>query len=243
MSEGGSGKEDVKELINALKDAVVELKSLVLEAENPFREKSLVRKVKVKESKSENISYSEKGIEKATSGSEKTVPEPTPVLSKGSTVEESTHKTVGIPPSPVALKVTQEAGIGKEGEELVGSIEEAVKGVKGGLSFKKILKLTQLFFNINKPVLQDNLPRIIRLLELTGYVGEVEAELLRLLAGLASDSKKFKVRPEDSVIIAYMIAKTLGVEDKEFEDELLDVLYRIVIGGRGEGVGVWESQQ
>jgi hypothetical protein len=230
-------KEDVKELINALKDAVVELKSLVLEAENPFREKPIVKKVKIEETAASKQSTAEKAIEKPSLASEKMIGEPTPAQLQEAP-QKILHESIAKPPSSAAV-----ASVSPQEEEL-SSIKEAVREIRSGtLSFRKILKLTNLFFNINKPVLQDNLPKIIRLLELTGYIGDVEAELLRLLSDLASDSKKFKVRPEDNVIIAYMIAKTLGIEDKEFENDLLDVLYKIVIGGRGEGVSGWENQQ
>ena len=241
MSEREPGKEDVKELINALKDAVVELKSLVLEAENPFREKPLVKKVKVEEAPSlKKQVVEEKDIEKPVLASEKLTGEPAPAGQSQEPTERLAPETIGAAPAQAAVKAVSPKA---ESGELAESLKQAVREIRGGLSFRKILKLTELFFNIRKPVLQDNLPKIIRLLELTGYVGDVEAELLRLLSEMANDSRKFKIRPEDNVIIAYMIAKTLGVEDREFENDLLDILYKIVIGGRGEGVGEWESQQ
>ncbi len=241
MSEKEPEKEDVRELINALKDAVVELKSLVLEAENPFRDKPIAKKVKIEVAPSQQKRIAEeKAIEKPALASEKLTSEPTPT-------ERSVRATQGLAPEITGVapaRATVQAIHPKlEGEKLTESLKQAVREIRGGLNFKKILKLTELFFNIRKPVLQDNLPKIIRLLELTGYVGGVEAELLRLLSEMANDSRKFKIRPEDNVIIAYMIAKTLGVEDREFENELLDILYKIVIGGRGEGVSEWESQQ
>ena len=241
MSEKEPGKEDVKELINALKDAVVELKSLVLEAESPFRDKPLVKKVKIEEAPSQQKQVAEeKAIEKPALASEKLTGEPTPARQSIEAVQGLAPENVGVAPARTAVRAVSSKA---EGEELAESLKQAVREIRGGLSFKKILKLTELFFNIRKPVLQDNLPKIIRLLELTGYVGGVEAELLRLLSEMANDSRKFKIRPEDNVIIAYMIAKTLGIEDREFENELLDILYKIVIGGRGEGVSEWESQQ
>ena len=242
MSEKEPGKEDVKELINALKDAVVELKSLVLEAENPFREKPIVKKVKIEEAPSQQKQIAEeKAIEKPALASEKLTGEPAPSEQSIEAAQSLAPETIGVTPAQAAVQTVPSK---LEGEELAESLKQAVREIRsGGLSFKKILKLTELFFNIRKPVLQDNLPKIIRLLELTGYVGNVEAELLRLLSDMANDSRKFKIRPEDNVIIAYMIAKTLGVEDREFENDLLDILYKIVIGGRGEGVSEWESQQ
>ncbi len=241
MSEKEPGKEDVKELINALRDAVVELKSLVLEAENPFREKPIVKKVKIEEATSQQKQVDEeKAIEKPALASEKLTGEPTPAEQSIGAAQSIAPESIGVAPARAAVQAVPSKA---EGEELAESLRQAVREIRGGLSFKKILKLTELFFNIRKPVLQDNLPKIIRLLELTGYVGDVEAELLRLLSDMANDSRKFKIRPEDNVIIAYMIAKTLGVEDREFENDLLDILYKIVIGGRGEGVSEWESQQ
>jgi len=241
MSEKEPGKEDVKELINALKDAVVELKSLVLEAENPFRERPIVKKVKVEEAPSQQKQIAgEKAIEKPALASEKLTGEPAPAEQSIGAAQSLAPENIGVTPAQTAVQAVPSKA---EREELAESLKQAVREIRGGLSFKKILKLTELFFNIRKPVLQDNLPKIIRLLELTGYVRDVEAELLRLLSEMASDSRKFKIRPEDNVIIAYMIAKTLGIEDREFENELLDILYKIVIGGRGEGVSEWESQQ
>ena len=241
MSEKELGKEDMKELINALKDAVVELKSLVLEAENPFRDKPLVKKVKIEEAPSQQKQVAgEKAIEKPALASEKLTGGPTPTEQSIGATQSLTPENIGVAPARTGVQAVPSK---LEGDELAESLRQAVREIRGGLSFKKILKLTELFFNIRKPVLQDNLPKIIRLLELTGYVGDVEAELLRLLSDIANDSRKFKIRPEDNVIIAYMIAKTLGVEDREFENELLDILYKIVIGGRGEGVSEWESQQ
>ncbi|MCE4606325.1 MAG: hypothetical protein F7B59_03220 [Desulfurococcales archaeon] len=229
MPENDSGNgEELGELVKALKDAIVELKSIVMEAESPYREKPpAIKSVKIS-----NVSEPTEEAREAVHVKPQSVAE---VLASQSREKHSGGIAAGIP-----------AKIPPSVDEAKEKIEEALSS-KGSslreLSFRRILKLTRIFFNINKPVLQDNLSKIIHMLELTGYVNEAESELLKLLADLAMDSRKFKVRPEDNVIIAYMIARTLGVEDKEFESDLLEVLYNIAMSGRGEGVGEWASQQ
>ncbi len=225
-------KEEIKELVNALRDAVVELKSVIMEAESPFREKPLQPLPRAKatvEAQRGEAAVEEEREEASTQLPSSQIGKPVKTVYKLA-VEEGGAK--GPPSEASEGQARSEAVKGLE-KELLERLE-AVGAKSSRVRFRQILELLNIFYGISSHQLQDNVSRIIRMLELAGYVGNTESELLRLLAEIADDSRKFKLRPEDNVIVAYLITKTLGMRDPEFEEELLKLLFKMVVE-RGEG--------
>ncbi len=230
--EKGKEVEELKELIEALRESIVDLKSAIMDMTSP------ISKVRRKEPLEEEEEEHE-----------------VPPLSASAEIR-STPMIVGKEYRPsttkreVRGKEKQEESVEKQektiAEKEVVKEEEPVKEEKETglrprpqMDLKRTVKLLRMLYKLAKKVPSDSIDSYIKLLQALGVTDEKTVETLKIMKEIVESGLKTGLEPEDQIVAIYGIAKMLGVDDPELEEEILQLIIEKIRGGAGN----WEPQQ
>ena len=218
--------EELKNLVEALKNSIMELRSAISDLTSPF---NLMRQAAEKEEL--------KAIREAAEDTG-----PVPFSASPAAVPIATRPAGPQPEVAVARpkEVVEEKP--KERVERVvppkPSIEEMRPAERREVPLIKALRLLRLLYTLRGKLSSHNIENLVQLLVVMGAIDEGMANTVRQMLSLVEEGMRSGLSPEDQAVIIYSLAKTLGVEDEEFEEEVASILLKRLGGG-----GIWGSQQ
>jgi len=238
------GDRELKELVGALKDAIIDLRTAVSEITNPL---NVMRRYGEME-EFQAIKQTAEG--KQPLGQAVTAP-PTPesaspeiVQSYPGAPQKSSHR--GSKPSymmeaspgtgfKVSAALKGETPFGTEGlRSFPSGFEEAQeqsvrrKSAPTLKSMSKILKLIKTMYMLRERLPSDLLGRYVELLSSLGVVPEDDSDVVKKLFEVIDEGVKKGLSIEDQLIILHILVRTLDVESEELEEEVLRILSNMV---------------
>ncbi len=198
VGKGEAGKkEEVEELVNALKEAVMELRETLSELNNPLARLGGTQPQPREGGRGE-------GVEEASKSEGVVEEKPQEVTAPTLTVKEI-----------VEPKLERFEGVERGG----GAI---------GVDLKRALRMLKMIFELREAVEPPLLERYVDIFRKLGLVGESEKEVLKDLIDIAVEGGKAGLTAEDHIAVMALLAKTLGIQDKELEEESFKLLLRRV---------------
>ncbi len=218
--------DELKTLVEALRNSVMELRSAISDLTSPF---NLMRQAAEREEL--------KAIREAT---EDAGPVP---FSASPTAVPTAPRPAGPEPRVTVVQPKEAVKVEKPVEEAERpqpvAMEERPRVVaRREVPLVKALRLLRLLYTLRSKLSSHNIENLIQLLVVMGAIDEGMADTVRQLLSLVEEGMRSGLSPEDQAVIIYSLAKTLGVEDEEFEEEVASILLKRLGGG-----GIWGSQQ
>ena len=215
--------EELKTLVEALRNSVMELRSAISDLTSPF---NLMRQAAEREEL--------KAIKEVA---EDTGPVP---FSASPTAVPTAPQPAGPQPRVAVVQPKEAEERVEEVEEkpLPRAVEERPRVARREVPLVKALRLLRLLYTLRGKLSSHNIENLIQLLVVMGVIDEGMADTVRQLLGLVEEGMRSGLTPEDQAVIIYSLAKTLGVEDEEFEEEVASILLKRLGGG-----GIWGSQR
>lgn len=205
--------EELKELVSALKDSIVELKATLMDAVSPFSKMRTGEAEVIEEERLEPIS-----AQPASAHPYRPLepqPEPSIKVEERKIERPAAGEISERAPTPAAQRA-KEPQIPTEGPtyEL-----RAVRPVTT-LNLRKSLKLLKLLFKLSQSIPSQQIETYINFMKTTGLIDDKAAESLMVLKQLVDSGVQAGIEPEDQIIAMYSIAKMMGITDPELEEEI-----------------------
>ena len=208
--EKEAGREELSQLVNALRDAVMDLRETVSELGNPLAKLEPNPQVGRREEVSEG------GKSEGDSGG-------------------GTNQRAGMPPGGDSGEDSgmEKKEIGKHPSYILPSapsLKEMSKlrtaGIKphSRLAIRKVLSFLRLLFELKDSMDPLIMGRYITIYKGLGLISSEEADILGELANLVVEGSKYGLKAEDHIALMVLLAKTLGINDRELEREGLKLL-------------------
>ncbi len=229
MSEpvGGNAENNVKheelsELVTALKDAVMELRETVTELTNPLnrlsREPELI------------------ATQPASNNHNDTTLQDTVNISEDHNLKELNTSLQNRQKYNVRTAAGRSSDAGSGIDEVSGSslmIPPVLKGPalrsrKGKMNLKRITKLLRLVFELRGKVHPELIEKYVDIFVGLGLISDEEAGILRNLLKVVDEGYKHGLEAEDHVALLMLLAKSLGIEDEELEEEGMRLLIKTI---------------
>jgi len=205
--------EELKELISALKDSIVELKSTLMDAVSPF---SKMRTSEVERTEEEMLEpVSARGA-----------PSPMVQLAEQPSLPKEELRPIETEKPKVEIKEeirktaeTKLPGI----PSLVAEEAREIKRQKAplvGIDIKKTFKLLKLLYRLTQSLPPESIENYISFMKTLGLIDEKTENALLLLKKMVDSGVQAGLDPEDQIIALYSLAKMLGITDPELEEEI-----------------------
>lgn len=104
-------------------------------------------------------------------------------------------------------------------------------------SFKEMLEIARTLWSLGEDLPPDMIDSIVDILEAAGAIDEKKKVVVKKFVSFMVEARSRGLTPEQQLVALYALARSLGIRDEEFEDEVFRSLVRI-IGGRR-----WENRQ
>lgn len=215
MSQDNKEKEleELKELITALKDSIVELKSTLMDAVSPFSKMRTSEAERTEEEMLEPVSARGAPTTIAQLHEQPSLPkeEQKPIEAEKPKTEkkEESRRTqeAQLPSIPtLTFEETREA--------------KRQKAPYTGIDIKKTFKLLKLLYKLNQSLPPESIENYISFMKTMGLIDEKTENALLLLKKMVDSGIQAGLDPEDQIIALYSLAKMLGVTDPELEEEI-----------------------
>lgn len=218
--------DELKTLIEALRSSVMELRSAISDLTSPF---NLMRQTAEREE-----------LRTIREAAEEAGPVP---FSASPTAVPAAPQPAGPQPKVAVVQPREVEKAGRRVEEAEKpappAVEERPRRVeRREVPLVKALRLLRLLYTLRGKLSSHNIENLIQLLVAMGVIDEGMANTVRQLLGLVEEGMRSGLSPEDQAVIIYSLAKTLGVEDEEFEEEVASILLKRLGGG-----SIWGSQR
>ncbi len=257
-AEKKATEEELKELVKALKDTLVDLRAAISELTNPLnvmrRYGELEELEAVKKAATEHAvpPYSAR-VEESQVPQVKEVKELAELKESKRVEEELVHEgkhekervTAKVEQPPAEIK----RELGEEGKAPPYVPEEVavptqISGRKTPREFS-LIKLMKMFYMLREKLPSDLLRKYIDLMVSLGKVSKEESEVIRRILEIIDDSAWLGLSVDDQIVIMYILSKALGVRNDELEEELLGILTSKLRSVRSKmrGEEDWGSQQ
>ncbi len=214
MSEGGekerTGGEDVSQLIQALKEAVMELRETVTELTNPLNKLESRSDAEIS---SIHRSLNRK-VEMIPINSNKSVESIEPANKEGLSTDNNISR--------------------KSNEELSKIIEEDKLILAPTISrarrrgVQKILRLMKALFSLRNRVPPSILERYIDVFAKLGMISSDDAGIAKELLKAIEEGYSKGLGVEDQILLLTLLAKGLGITDESLEEETLGIIANII---------------
>lgn len=230
----GEQLKELRETIEGLKEALVDIKALLSEVNNPF---VILRKA------------GEEELRKVAEAAEGAQPRPAPIPASAPAgseygAEDQAAVREGVGSTGPAHRSEREAtGLGGEVRRALEPIASA-SGVV--LSLGRLLKLLELLSNLYDMVPPKLVKNVITLYVKAGVLSREQGRVLRRVAALADEFKAQGLDFKRQLIIMYALARALGVRDEGLEDEVaLRVLLSVgdLLRGGEAGSVLWNNNE
>ncbi len=215
--------ENLKELVEALRESIIELKSTISDITSPF---SIMKKPGEEEEREEK-----KKIE----------PELPPLSGSPTTLKIPTSYTVPEKPRSQEKPVVKEQPATQSTTQPTMTMEkkETSRIIEKKMDLRKALKMLRMLYKLSQKIPGESLDYYIKLFQTLGLTDENTVETIMTLKKIVEQSGKAGMSPEDQIIAIYSLAKMLGIEDPELEEEITMLMIEKLRGGSGE----WVHQQ
>lgn len=205
--------EELKELITALKDSIVELKSTLMDAVSPFTKMRTSEIERTEEEMLEPVSA------RGAPTSMVQIAEQ-PLLPKEELKPIETEK----PKSEIKEEVrkpteTKAPGIPSIFTEEAREIRKQ-RAPPTGIDIKKTFKLLKLLYRLTQSLPPESIENYISFMKTLGLIDEKTENALALLKKMVDSGIQAGLDPEDQIIALYSLAKMLGITDPELEEEI-----------------------
>ncbi len=211
----GADVEELKELVEALKDSILELKATISDISSPFNKMKQPSNEEEEEehevapiSASPRIVYPEKA------------PAP-PITEEKVTREEYGEKRIEKPElRKTTIEKTEEKKEAIEKTMPKELVKEKKHGYKGPTDLKRALKMMRMMYKLSEKVPGEHIQQYLRLLKTLGLLDEKTSETIEVLTKIVEEGSEKGMSPEDQMIAIYSLAKMIGVEDPDLEEEM-----------------------
>jgi len=193
--------EELKELVSALRDSIVELKATLMDVVSPFSKMRVGEEERPEEEALEPVSSQ---IRLA----------PAPVTAPA----EARPQEAQAPRAERAAEAARQAARSEAAERPAGAPPRAAQQPAIGL--RKALKVIKLLYKLSQSVPSQNLETYIQFMKTIGLIDERAEEVLMTLKKMVDVGTQSGIDAEDQIIAIYSIAKMLGVTDPELEEEI-----------------------
>ncbi len=228
--------EELKELVEALRESIIDLKSAIMDMTSPI---SKVRRREPLEEEEEEHEVP------PLSASAEIRSAPTVMTERVEVREKREEK----PPEKKEVEkpvVAEEKPREKEKEVVKETVaptmparEELLAARVARIDLKKIIKMLRMMYKLAKNIPVDNIENYIKLLQSIGALDERTVEAAKIVKDIVESGLKAGLKAEDQIVAIYSIAKMLGLEDPELEEEILQLVVEKIRGKAGH----WEHQQ
>jgi hypothetical protein len=230
--------KELKSTVNELKTALAEIKAALADLTGPF-------------------SYYKPPVE------EKREAQLTPVPSQ-QPVPPATTATPGAPEKPTSPAREGEKPSTPVLEKVLPAMEEAERIIREersrlvGASLKRVLGLMKTLYEIRRLYPKASVEDVINLLDQLSIINKNEVSILKAAMNTVENSLRENIKPEENMLLIYLLLRNLGVRDEALEEEVLrtvmDSLSTMRKKPRGEqgtpvstsssegGSNKWESQ-
>jgi len=230
--------KELKSTVNELKTALAEIKAALADLTGPF-------------------SYYKPPVE------EKREAQLTPVPSQ-QPVPLATTATPGAPEKPTSPAREGEKPSTPVLEKVLPAMEEAERIIREersrlvGASLKRVLGLMKTLYEIRRLYPKASVEDVINLLDQLSIINKNEVSILKAAMNTVENSLRENIKPEENMLLIYLLLRNLGVRDEALEEEVLrtvmDSLSTMRKKPRGEqgtpvstsssegGSNKWESQ-
>uniref|UniRef100_A0A7J3ZLU9 Uncharacterized protein n=1 Tax=Fervidicoccus fontis TaxID=683846 RepID=A0A7J3ZLU9_9CREN len=222
VERGSQSREELselKELVDALRDSILELKATLYEMTSPL---AGLRKY-AKEEESEEVLPPVSALPAITSERE----------IKAAETLEGIGKPVKETVQPKAAFEGGKEERPEEGVTQIASVQET-RGLRrqaidiyGRYSrseamavFRKAIKLLRLLYELSNSMPPIQIENYTKLLRTLGLLDDRISETISVLKDIVEVGRENGIDPEDQVIAIYSIAKVLGITDQELEEEI-----------------------
>jgi len=213
MREEEAGKEELNQLVSALKDAIMDLRETVSELSNPL----------IRLSTPTQAPTGMRGNQEGTTSSRELESEVEEKKLETTSLSEGKKKKEEISELPSFTLPIVSPTKGLHTEE---TREEA--GASGRIQLRKVLSILKLLLELKESVDTSLIDRYVGIFRRLNLVSDEEANVLRDLIDLVTEGSKYRLTAEDHVAIMALLAKTLGIRDEELEEESLKILLSTV---------------
>ncbi len=226
--------EELKELIEALRESIVDLKSAIMDMTSPI---SKVRRKEPLEEEEEEHEVPPLSASAEVRG--------TPMLVKGEYIQPTARKETKKGERKEEGMERKESVFEEKGKEEVKEekpVEERRASLRPGRAYmdlKRTVKMLRMLYKLAKKIPSDSIDSYIKLLQALGVTDEKTVETLKIMKDIVESGLRTGLDPEDQIVAIYGIAKMLGVDDPELEEEILQLMIEKIRGGAKN----WEPQQ
>ncbi len=205
--------EDLSQLVEALKEAVMELRETVTELTNPLN----------------RLSYSSEGTEGTNNYKAKVEAIP---LSKP-TEERSKEDTILSSADSELVSGTSASKPGAMPSEEKSDLEKLVSYVSPGAThlalgnenkLRRIMRLMRVVFNLRGKVPPELLERYIEIFVGLRLITREDADLVKNVLRAINEGYASGLGPEEQILLMTLLAKGLGINDEVLEEEALRVI-------------------
>ena len=237
--QAGSGEAgEIKELVSALKDALVDLRTAISEITNPL---NIMRRYGEVEELQKIMKSTGKG------GSLPSLP--TPISASREVAEVPPTAIPQQPPTTkvqvIEPKIKQEerAPEGIEGssrefmeehekEETSKSLEREVSRSHRPIALvgnmPKLIKLIKTIYMLREKLPSDILSKYVDLLSSMGFVPKEEGDVVKKLFEVIDEGMNKGLSIEDQLIVLHILTRSLDIESEELEEEVLKILSSMI---------------
>lgn len=204
-------KKELSELVTALKDAVMELRETVAELTNP--------------------------LNRLSQGPEHVVTQPTGEYHDNFTPQNLNEEhRPKMPNLPLQSKQNYPVSTSPEADKemspslMIPSVSEksTLRLKKSKINLKRITKLLKLVFELGEKVHPGLIEKYVDIFVGLGLISKEEADILRNLLKVVDEGYKHGLEAEDHLALLMLLAKSLGIEDEELEEEGMRLLIKTI---------------
>ncbi len=249
----GINARELQELVQSLKETILELRETVDEIYNPMRKKPVepVQEVHADDSSQGKDSTTSNNV---TSSGSSSVPTGRQVREQEPNNQASGHAACGGNGSPEKNGNTRSAtpavgsgpsyGVSSENGGIstpmvfhgMGALVGALKN--GRMDLSRLAGLLRLLYDLQSKVPPEYLSGLADILYDSGLVDERQRDTLKRLIDLARVGREHGLSIDESIAILAALARELGLDITQVTDQLV----RAILEAKG-GAAVWEPQQ
>ncbi len=214
MKEKSETGKELGELINLLKETILELRNLADQLSNPLIPPNIISRESVEREKENEIQKVRKEIVKP---------------------EKVVEKSEKVSVKPVAKEIKSVEKVEKE----ISPMQSAQNFIQPNKASEasKLLRLVKLIYELSDRVPPEYFSKLAEFIGSLGLTSKEQVEALKNLIEIVKMGNEYGLSLEENLALLALTLKELGIKEDEIVDE---VLKRVI---KRQGVGKWESQQ
>ncbi len=234
---GSRESEELRELIETLRESIVDLKSVLMDLSNPI---GRLRGREVREEEREEREEEEKEHEvPPLSASAEIMPRTPVVIERMQEARRRESRKEVSRGKSVEEEVRGAGEIEAKAEEERRGVEKKITVEAEKVELKKVARILRLLHKLAEKIPSESIDYYIKLIQVLGVADSKSIKIVKSIKKIVESGLRTGLSPEDQLIAIYGLAKALGVNDPEFENEVLLLMIDKIRGGGG----AWELQR